>query len=125
MTDTVTVTFAADTRNVALARTLTAAMAARADLTLDRLEDARLAVDEAVSEVLASAPPGAEVTAAFTPSEGRLTVVVSAATQAQAPPSETSFGWTVLTALADVADASVIDGRLTIHVEVAQETVGA
>ena len=36
MTDTVTLTFRADNRNVALARTVAAAMSARADLPLDQ-----------------------------------------------------------------------------------------
>lgn len=121
MADTVTLTFAADTRNVALARTVAAAMAARADLTLDRVEDARLAVDEAVTEALASAPDGAEVTLSLTASDGCLAVHVSTPTTAEAAPSESSFGWTVLSALADTAAAEVVDGRLTIHIELQLE----
>ena len=52
MTDEVTLTFGVDTRNMSLARSVAATMAGRFGLTVDRLEDVRLAVDEAVSQVL-------------------------------------------------------------------------
>lgn len=112
MTDTVTVSFSADTRNVALARTVAAAVAARADFPLDRLEDLRLAVDEAVTQVIACA--SSEVTCIFTEGEHAIEVVVHALTTVTEPVSVTSFGWTVLTALVDSASSSVADGRLTI-----------
>ncbi len=56
MGDRVSLIFRAATRNAALARTVAAAMAARADLPLDQLEDVRLAVDEAVSQLILDAP---------------------------------------------------------------------
>jgi serine/threonine-protein kinase RsbW len=112
VTDTVTVSFSADTRNVALARTVAAAVAARADFPLDRLEDLRLAVDEAVTQVIACA--SSEVTCIFTEGEHAIEVVVHALTTVTEPVSVTSFGWTVLTALVDSASSSVADGRLTI-----------
>jgi serine/threonine-protein kinase RsbW len=112
VTDTVTVSFSADTRNVALARTVAAAVAARADFPLDRLEDLRLAVDEAVTQVIACA--SSEVTCIFTEGEHAIEVVVHALTTVTEPVSVTSFGWTVLTALVDSVSSSVADGRLTI-----------
>jgi len=112
VTDTVTVSFSADTRNVALARTVAAAVAARADFPLDRLEDLRLAVDEAVTQVIACA--SSEVTCIFTEGEHAIEVAVHALTTVTEPVSVTSFGWTVLTALVDSASSSVADGRLTI-----------
>ena len=74
MTDTVTVSFSADTRNVALARTVAAAVAARADFPLDRLEDLRLAVDEAVTQVIACA--SSDVTCIFTEGDHAIEVEV-------------------------------------------------
>ncbi len=66
MTGPVTLTFPAHARNVALARSLAAAMSARADLPIDQLEDVRLAVDEAVSQLILTARPDALVTCVFT-----------------------------------------------------------
>ena len=123
MTDIVTVTFAADTQNVALARTVAAAMAARADLPLDQLEDVRLAVDEAVTEVIASAVDGATVTCAFDYDDSVLYVTVQAPTTATEPPSTSSFGWTVLRALVDSASADVMDGVLSIRLQVSSDLV--
>ena len=123
MTDIVTVTFAADTQNVALARTVAAAMAARADLPLDQLEDVRLAVDEAVTEVIASAVEGATVTCAFDYDDSVLYVTVQAPTAATEPPSTSSFGWTVLRALVDSASADVMDGVLSIRLQVSSDLV--
>lgn len=125
MTDTVSVTFAADTRNVALARTVGAAMAARADLPLDQLEDVRLAVDEAVTEAIASARPGSDVTCTFAQEDDRLAVAVAVPAGSDAPPSTTSFGWTVLSALVDSATADVSDGILTIRLQVTSDLASA
>ena len=123
VTDIVTVTFAADTQNVALARTVAAAMAARADLPLDRLEDVRLAVDEAATEVIASAAEGATVTCAFDHDDSVLYVTVQAPTTATEPPSPTSFGWTVLSALVDSASAEIVDGVMSIRLQVSSDLV--
>jgi hypothetical protein len=56
--DTVTLSFGAQTENVALARTLAATMSARAELPPDQIEDVRLAVDEVVRHVIAAASSG-------------------------------------------------------------------
>ena len=45
MTNAVTVSFPAQTQYVSLARTMAAAMAVRADLPIDQLEDLRLQLD--------------------------------------------------------------------------------
>lgn len=118
MTDTVTLVFPAQTQNVSLARTVTAAMAARADLPLDQLEDARLAVDEAVSQLIADSPADSEVTCLFRVRDGALDIVVTApTTSGQVPPTGT-FSWTVLTALVDSVTATVDDGRVTLDLHV-------
>lgn len=118
MSGTVTLTFPADTQNVSLARTVTAAMAVRADLPLDQLEDARLAVDEAVSQVIADAPPGSRVTCEFTVHDNDLDVVVRAPSTSGGVPPTGTFSWMVLTALVDSVTAAVDDGvvELRLHV---------
>lgn len=124
MTDTVTLTFAADTRNVALARTIAAAMAARADLPIDQLEDLRLAVDEAVTQILSAAPRDADVACEFRLDGHRVHVQVTSSTTATSVPSTTSFSWTVLTALVDAVEAHLTDGQLTISFSVSRDLVG-
>jgi serine/threonine-protein kinase RsbW len=118
MSGTVTLTFPAATQNVSLARTVTAAMAARADLPLDQLEDARLAVDEAVSQVIADAPPGAQVTCAFTVRDSELDIVVHAPSASGSVPPTGTFSWTVLTALVDSVTAAVDDGVVVLRLRV-------
>lgn len=120
MTETVTLTFGADLQNVALARSTAAAMAARADLTVDRLEDVRLAVDEAVTEAISSATEGSEIAVAFSIAGDTLGVVVTSTTGRAEVPSPTSFGWTVLSALVDSAEAALVDGRMTIGLQISR-----
>ncbi len=101
MDDTVTLTFAAEMRNVGLARTVAAAMSARADLPIDQLEDVRLAVDEAVTQLILDAPVGSEVSCTFVIKEDTLDVHVASPSLSGEPPSQDTFSWTVLSALVD------------------------
>lgn len=123
MGDTVALTFAAQTQNVALARTLAAAMSARTDLPLDQLEDVRLAVDEAVTQVIAAVLPGARITCTFDTDGSTLSARVSGPTAAATPPSTNSFSWTVLSALVDSVEATIIDGELVIAFTVTSDLV--
>lgn len=119
--DTVTVTFAADTRNVGLARTVAAAMAARADLPLDQLEDVRLAVDEAVSQVILDAPAGADVECSFVAQGTELDIRVSSASMSGRPPAHDTFSWTVLTALVDDVTVTLDAGRVTLALSISRQ----
>lgn len=121
--DEVRLSFEADTRNIALTRTLAAAMAARADLPIDQLEDARLAVDEAVTQAIASAPAGAEVVCIMSAEPGALSITVSAPGTEE--PSRTTFSWTVLAALVDNLDAQLADGRVTFMLLIERADVDA
>ncbi len=121
MTDTVTLTFPADNRNVSLARTVAAAMSARADLPLDQLEDVRLAVDEAVSQLILDAPSAADVTCTFSLEGTQLDITVSAPTITGIPPATDTFSWTVLTALVDDVTASVDAGVVTLELHVVRQ----
>jgi len=116
MTDTVRLEFAADTENVALARNVAAKMAARADFILDRVEDARLAVDEAVTQVIAGAT-GGPVTCVFSLDSAVLTVEISAPGPSVLDPD--SFGWIVLRALVDEVEAVSTDAALTLVLRMA------
>lgn len=118
----VVLTVPADSSFVSLARTAAVCVAARADFTLDALDDLQLAVDEACALVIAHAAPGADLTATFRASDGRVWIDVAATSVSSEPASPTSFAWTVLTALVDRVRTDVIDGVL--HIELWAHGVG-
>ena len=122
MSAPVVLAFAADTVNVALARTLAAALAARAELPIDQLEDVRLAVDEAVTQAIACAVPASTVECRFAAGDGRLDIEVRVPSATGEVPSRGTFGWTILSALVDAADADVADGILTLRLQVTRAT---
>jgi serine/threonine-protein kinase RsbW len=114
--DTVDLRVPADPAYLAVIRTATAGLAARLDLTLDEIEDLRIAVDEACGLLLDHrSHPGEEVHAAFTIHPGMLEVVMSGPTRSL--PERGSFAWTVLEALVgQVETGPAMDGcwiRLT------------
>jgi serine/threonine-protein kinase RsbW len=101
---------------VAVVRTAAAGLAARADLTLDRIEDLRIAVDEACAMLLAIATRGAELECRFAVTEDALTVEVTVSTVRGARlPAESSFAWKVLTALTTSASAEASGRHATIR----------
>ena len=126
MTDEVTLTFGVDTRNMSLARSVAATMAGRFGLTVDRLEDVRLAVDGAVSQVLADAPAGSRISCRFEIQDDALLIDVTAPSTSGRPPSTETFGWTVLRALVDEVAPDVDHGTLTLRLRVRRPSpVGA
>jgi serine/threonine-protein kinase RsbW len=97
-------------------RTATASLAARADFTLEDIEDLRIAVDEASALLLVSAVPGSVLECVFTLSPGLVRVSVSVDSLDGEPPSKDTFAWTVLNALAgEVASSSGPGQRVTIE----------
>lgn len=120
MSDTVTLTIPSDTAYVAMARSVAASMSARADLPIDQLEDVRLAVDEALSQVIADAPPGSDITCTYTVDGADLSIMVAGASVSGEVPSTGTFSWIVLRALVDHVSADVADGALTLHLRVSR-----
>ncbi len=119
--DIVVLVVPADNTYLAVLRTATAGLAARLGMTLDQIEDLRIAVDEACAILvpLAAAPrhsaDDAEVTCRFTVMPEALRIDVSVATpQANRLPGSHSFSWQVLTALAGEVSADEHGGRATI-----------
>ncbi len=125
MGDRVTLTFRAHTRNAALARTVAAAMAARADLPLDQLEDVRLAVDEAVSQLILGAPELTDVVCDFVVEGPRLRVRVSAPSRSGQVPDRDTFSWTVLRALVDEVTATTVGGVVTVDLRIVRQAAVA
>src|SRR5690348_2802620 len=114
--DAVEIRIPADVVYVSTLRLTAASLAARCDLTIDDIEDLRLAGGEA----WALRPPQAGVRstldARFELHTGRLTVETSVAASEDAEPDRSGFAWTVLGALASSVDVHNSAGRLVIVV---------
>lgn len=125
--DVVEVTVPADTGYVATLRLVTASLAARCDLTIDDIEDLRLAVDEACALLLPHAKPASTMHVRFALTTGCLVVAttVDSPEATEASPDRTGFAWSVLSALASAVDVTGKDGRLAITVTKRRETTAA
>ncbi|HEV7206682.1 MAG TPA: ATP-binding protein [Jatrophihabitans sp.] len=119
--DTVEVRIPADVVYVSTLRLTAASLAARCDLTIDDIEDLRLAVDEACALLLPHATPNSTLDARFELSTGRLAVDTSVDTSDTAEPDRDGFAWTVLGALASTVDVHRDGKRLTISVTKSRE----
>ncbi len=113
-TGTVQLQVPADSSYVAVLRTVTAGLAARCDLTLDEIEDLRIAVDEACALLLPIAASAAQLTARFELSAGQLVIGVSVPAHDGVEPSREGFGWTVLDALTNEVHVTGTDTAMTI-----------
>ena len=105
---------------IAVVRTAAAGLAARVDLTLDRIEDLRIAVDEACALLVAGTDHGAATTTlrcVFVLEEPSLTVEVSGPRTDL--PDRSAFAWSVLSALVDsVESGEHDDGRTWLRLVV-------
>ncbi len=88
-------------RAVVTLRTVAADLAARAEFTLDAVADLRMAVDEACSSLVSLARPDTKLTCTFILHEEHITVTASVSTYGPERLPTDSFGWRVLTTLAD------------------------
>ena len=112
--DVVSMTIPADVAYVSTLRLAAASVAARCDLTVDDIEDLRLAVDEACALLLPHASAGSVISAHFELTTGQLRVETSVETDDVAEPDREGFAWTVLGALTTDLDVRRRDGMLTI-----------
>lgn len=83
---------------VGLIRSAAAHIAAHADLTIEAIEDLRLAVDEAFAVLIAHNPDSGAVSIKFTIHSEQLDIELTGPAGSPAP-DESSFAWTVLNAL--------------------------
>jgi serine/threonine-protein kinase RsbW len=114
--DVVILVVPANTIYLAVLRTATAGMAARLQMTLDEIEDLRIAVDEACGILLPIAANGSDVTCRFAVTPESLSIDVSVPTNGAGKlPGGQSFSWQVLTALAGQVASEQSDGAATIH----------
>lgn len=117
---TVTLRIPASSAYLSLARAATASVCARADFPLDRLEDAGLAVDEALSLLLLDAVPGTELVCRWTARSTDVQIEVSSTSTSGRTPRSTSFSWMVLSALVARATAAISGGIVTISLTAAR-----
>lgn len=113
--DRVAVQVPASTAYVAVLRSLAAGLAARYDLTIDDVEDVRMAVDEACALLLPQAADGTALECVVVLEETALAVEVTVPSTAPQPVPRDGFGWAVLTALAHEVDDHVADGRVSLR----------
>jgi serine/threonine-protein kinase RsbW len=105
---------------VSTLRLAAAALAARCELTIDEIEDLRLAVDEACALLLPHATEGSALEARFELNQGKLAVDATVHT-VDGKPDRNGFAWTVLGALATTVDVTAKDERLTISITKTRE----
>lgn len=118
--------------NLAVLRTLVAAVAAFEDLDLDAVADLRLAVDEACTRLIRSAVPGASLRVVVEPSREAVVIHASARCMvdgsAEASAVERgSFSWHVLSSLTDevstFADGQAVDGSQVLGISLTARRV--
>lgn len=93
----------ANLTHLPLVRSIAANLAVRADFDIDAISDLRLAVDEACSTLITSADDGSAMSCRFTIESDELRFHGTVPSSDHEPPSTASFGWKVLTTLADSA----------------------
>ncbi|WP_369070624.1 ATP-binding protein [Kineococcus terrestris] len=116
----------ADPAYLTVVRTASAGLAARLDLTLDEIEDLRIAVDEACTLLLDPASAHQELLATFRLGDGSLEVEVRG--PARELPERSSFAWAVLEALVgEVFTGTSSTGAWIVlrHTRLAGTTAGA
>jgi serine/threonine-protein kinase RsbW len=108
VTDVVELRVPADPAYLTVIRTASAGLAARLDLTLDEIEDLRIAVDEACALLIAhTTHDGESLLAEFTIRPGALDVHVRG--PARTLPDRESFAWSVLEALVGEVETGATD----------------
>ena len=106
---------------MSIARTVAAAMAARADLTLDQIEDVRLAMDEGLAHIIEVVPDGAMVTCELCVADGVVSATLASTVTSSTVAEPNPFAWTVLTALVGDVDLRVDDGSIRLQWNVARD----
>jgi serine/threonine-protein kinase RsbW len=108
MPDTITVTVPPDPEFLHILRQLTGGVAARLRLTIDDIEDLKLAVDEAASSMLTRLPASSEIKLVLETDDATLRASVSSDAPTEVWPTAAlldSLSWKVITGLVGEASA--------------------
>lgn len=103
----------ADAAYVSLVRTAAASLASRMEVGLDRLDDLRLAVDEACALLMQHADASGRLECSFRFAPEALSLEARVRSDGR-PLTTSGFTWTVLTALVDDVTVDVVDGDVVI-----------
>lgn len=109
---TISLSIPGDAGHLAVMRATVSSVAARAHLTLDQVDDVRLAVEEAASALLLGHPDAIDLS--VDPTRQPLEVVVSARTARPVQLDRESFSWTILSTMTEDLDLTVADGTTTL-----------
>lgn len=99
--DEVVLVIPARPEHVSVLRSLAATLAAKCDLTVDEIDDLRIAVDEAGGLLLPHANLNTPLTATFQLSPGGIEITATVSGSPVAEPDRQGFAWTVLEAVSD------------------------
>jgi serine/threonine-protein kinase RsbW len=116
----------AEARYLPIIRSLAATIAMREDFDLDFVADLKLAVDEACSMLASSAWPGTELRCRFRVGIDSIGLQASALSTVDGLLDTGSFGWRVLTTLADTASTRVeqVPGGYRVLIELTKRGRG-
>lgn len=115
-TRSVEVRLPAETEFVSVLRTTAAALAARAEFTIDDIEELRMAIGEASNLAVDMAATDADLTASFHVGARQLRVRLAVPVAPDAQVDVHGFAWQILNALSPDVDAAVRDDRLEVSV---------
>ncbi len=127
MSDTVTVTVPSDPGFLHILRGMAGGVAARLPLTIDDIDDLKLAVDEAASSLVTRLPSSTEIALALITNDGTLRATVSSDAPAEVWPTDgllDSLSWKVITGLVGDARAER-DERGRASIVLLQRTLAA
>lgn len=115
----------ADLAHLAVIRAVVSNLAVGQDFDLDTIADLKLAVDEVCSALITRATPGSTLSCRFRLSADDIVVQASTLTRDDQLPSQESFGWKVLTTLADSVESWVdrsvsTNGQCLAHISIAK-----
>lgn len=96
---TISLSIPGDPGHLAVMRATVASVAARTHLTLDQVDDVRLAVEEAAYMLLRGNPPVIELSVDPTVQPLQIVIRAEVASPVQIQPD--SFGWTILCAMTE------------------------
>jgi serine/threonine-protein kinase RsbW len=120
--DVVDVTVPADGGWLGILRTATAGLAARLGFSGDRIEDLRIAVDEACAMLLVVTPPDGDLRCRFEIGAEELIVAISAQMRPGTRlPDRSSFAWRVLSGLTSQVSAENENDHATIRLVTAYQ----
>jgi serine/threonine-protein kinase RsbW len=116
----------AEARYLPIIRSLAATIAMREDFDLDFVADLKLAVDEACSMLAGAAWPGTELRCRFRVGGDSIGLQASALSTVDGLLDTASFGWRVLTTLADTASTRVeqVPGGYRVLIELTKRGRG-